>query len=106
MLAIARVDRRAASRSAARPWLAMLLGIFQFVLNYNLVYAAELYITSGLAAVVFALLVVPNAALAWLFFGAEGERALHARLGGGDGRRRPAVPPGDAAAAPAPAARS
>src|SRR5205085_5948795 len=49
--------------------LALLLGLLQFVLNYNLVYASELYITSGLAAVVFALLVVPNALLAWLFFG-------------------------------------
>jgi drug/metabolite transporter (DMT)-like permease len=49
--------------------LAMLLGTFQFVANYNFVYAAELSITSGLAAVSFALLVVPNALLAWLFFG-------------------------------------
>jgi drug/metabolite transporter (DMT)-like permease len=49
--------------------LAAMLGTFQFVVNYNFVYAAELYITSGLAAVVFALLVVPNTILAWLFFG-------------------------------------
>ncbi|MBV9883801.1 MAG: DMT family transporter [Sphingomonadaceae bacterium] len=49
--------------------LAALLGLLQFVLNYNLVYAAELYVTSGLVAVVFALLIVPNAALARLFFG-------------------------------------
>ena len=48
---------------------AALLGLLQFVMNYNFVYASELYITSGLAAVVFALLVVPNAGLAWLFFG-------------------------------------
>jgi drug/metabolite transporter (DMT)-like permease len=49
--------------------LAVLLGTMQFVVNYNFVYAAELYITSGLAAVVFALLVIPNSVLAWLFFG-------------------------------------
>jgi drug/metabolite transporter (DMT)-like permease len=49
--------------------LAAMLGTFQFVVNYSFVYAAELYITSGLAAVVFALLVVPNTILAWLFFG-------------------------------------
>lgn len=49
--------------------LAATLGLLQFVLNYNLVYASELYITSGLAAVVFALLVIPNAGLAWLCFG-------------------------------------
>ena len=49
--------------------LALMLGICQFVLNYNLVYAAELYVTSGLVSVVFALLIVPNAALARLLFG-------------------------------------
>ena len=47
--------------------LAALFGIPQFVLNFNFVYAAELYVTSGLVAVVFALLMVPNSALAWLF---------------------------------------
>jgi drug/metabolite transporter (DMT)-like permease len=49
--------------------LAALLGLLQFTLNYNFVYASELHITSGLAAVVFALLVVPNAGLARLIFG-------------------------------------
>jgi drug/metabolite transporter (DMT)-like permease len=49
--------------------LAAMLGTLQFVVNYNFVYASELYITSGLAAVVFALLVVPNAIFAWAFFG-------------------------------------
>jgi drug/metabolite transporter (DMT)-like permease len=46
----------------------MLLGILQFALNFNLVYAAEHHITSGLVAVIFALLIVPNALLAkwWL----------------------------------------
>src|SRR5947209_15572091 len=47
--------------------LALLFGIPQFCLNYNLVYAAELYVTSGLVAVIFALLIVPNSLLAWLF---------------------------------------
>lgn len=47
--------------------LAVLFGLPQFFLNYNLVYAAELYVTSGLVAVVFALLIVPNSLLAWLF---------------------------------------
>ena len=49
--------------------LAVLLGTLQFVVNYNFVYASELYITSGLAAVVFALLVIPNSILAFLLFG-------------------------------------
>ncbi|HEY0014321.1 MAG TPA: EamA family transporter [Allosphingosinicella sp.] len=47
--------------------LAAAFGVPQFVLNFNFVYAAELYVTSGLVAVVFALLMVPNSALAWLF---------------------------------------
>ncbi len=46
----------------------MLLGLLQFCLNFNLVYAAEHHITSGLVAVIFALLIVPNAILGkyWL----------------------------------------
>ncbi|HEX8525936.1 DMT family transporter [Allosphingosinicella sp.] len=47
--------------------LAATFGVPQFVLNFNFVYAAEHYVTSGLVAVVFALLMVPNSALAWLF---------------------------------------
>ena len=48
--------------------LAVLLGAAQFAFNFNLVYAAEHYVTSGLVAVVFALLMVPNALFARLFF--------------------------------------
>lgn len=48
-------------------FLAALFGIPQFYLNFNFVYAAEFYITSGLVAVVFALLLVPNSALGWFF---------------------------------------
>jgi drug/metabolite transporter (DMT)-like permease len=46
----------------------MLLGVLQFAMNFNFVYAAENHITSGLVAVMFALLIVPNALLAkyWL----------------------------------------
>lgn len=47
--------------------LALLFGIPQFVLNFNFVYAAEHHVTSGLVAMVFALLMVPNSALAWIF---------------------------------------
>lgn len=46
-----------------------LLGLFQFVLNFNFVYRAEAHIPSGIPAVAFALLMVPNAILAWLFLG-------------------------------------
>jgi drug/metabolite transporter (DMT)-like permease len=47
--------------------LAAAFGLPQFFLNFNFVYAAEHYITSGVVAVVFALLLVPNSALALLF---------------------------------------
>ncbi len=49
-----RMDRR------AHGW-AIVIGCVQFGLNFNFVYAAEGYITSGLVAVIFALLIVPNA---------------------------------------------
>jgi drug/metabolite transporter (DMT)-like permease len=48
---------------------AILYGIPQFCLNFLFVYLAERHVTSGLVAVVFALLVVPNALLARLFLG-------------------------------------
>jgi drug/metabolite transporter (DMT)-like permease len=46
----------------------ILLGLLQFSLNFNFVYAAEHHVTSGLVAVIFALLIVPNALFAkwWL----------------------------------------
>jgi drug/metabolite transporter (DMT)-like permease len=53
---------------AALPFL-VLLGLFQFVMNFNFVYRSELYIPSGIPAVAFALLMVPNALLAWAFLG-------------------------------------
>ncbi len=49
--------------------LAMILGFFQFTFNFNFVYNAELYITSGLVAVLFALLMVPNAVFGRIFLG-------------------------------------
>lgn len=48
---------------------AVLLGFAQFVLNFNFVYRAEEHITSGLVAVLFALLLVPNALIARAFLG-------------------------------------
>jgi drug/metabolite transporter (DMT)-like permease len=49
----------------------MLLGAMQFALNFNFVYEAEHHITSGLVAVIFALLIVPNALLAKWWMGRE-----------------------------------
>ena len=44
-------------------------GAVQVVLNFNFVYHAEGYITSGLVALTFALLIVPNSLFGWLFLG-------------------------------------
>lgn len=49
--------------------LAIALGIFQFCVNFNFVYRAELHLTSGIVAVMFGLLMVPNAIFARLFLG-------------------------------------
>lgn len=47
--------------------LAALIGLFQFTINFQLVYASEHYLTSGLVAVLFSLMLVPNALFARLF---------------------------------------
>ena len=46
---------------------AFLYGVAQYALNYYATYLAEGSVTSGLVAVVFALLIVPNALLGWVF---------------------------------------
>jgi drug/metabolite transporter (DMT)-like permease len=71
MFAIARIAGVPIAMDRRGHGLALMLGILQFVLNYNFVYAAEQYVTSGLVAVVFALLVVPNAGFARIFFGSR-----------------------------------
>ncbi|TRW15287.1 DMT family transporter [Glacieibacterium frigidum] len=49
--------------------LALLVAATQFVANFNLVYRSELYLTSGLVALIFSLIVVPNTVLARVFLG-------------------------------------
>lgn len=48
---------------------ALVIGVTQFSLNFNSVYMAERFITSGVVATVFALLLIPNSLLAWAFLG-------------------------------------
>jgi drug/metabolite transporter (DMT)-like permease len=60
--------RRLRFPPAAHAFFAV-MAVFQFVLNFNFVYRAEEHVTSGLVAVAFALLVVPNSLLAWGFLG-------------------------------------
>ncbi len=45
---------------------ALAFGILQFVLNLDATYAAAAFIPSGLVAIVFATLVIPNSLFAWL----------------------------------------
>ena len=49
--------------------LAALVGLFQFSGNFLFVYHAELYVTSGIVAMMFGLLMVPNALFARFFLG-------------------------------------
>ena len=48
---------------------ALCLGLSQFTLNFNFVYNAERFVTSGLVATLFALLMLPNALFGRLFLG-------------------------------------
>ena len=48
---------------------ALFIGLMQFCVNFNAVYLAERFITSGLVATVFALLLIPNSLLAWAWLG-------------------------------------
>ncbi|MBU3078328.1 DMT family transporter [Sphingomonas quercus] len=76
MLLYARVTGVPLRLSAPQQGLAVLIGFAQFVLNFNFVYRAETFVTSGLVAVVYALLVVPNAILGRIFLGAQVSRAF------------------------------
>jgi drug/metabolite transporter (DMT)-like permease len=55
---------------------AALLGTAQFVLNFNFVYRAEHFLTSGVVAVVYAMLLIPNSILAFLIFRQPVSRAF------------------------------
>ncbi|MDQ3075100.1 MAG: DMT family transporter [Pseudomonadota bacterium] len=56
---------------------ASIIGATQFCINFNAVYLAERYITSGLVATVFALLLIPNSLLAWGFLGQKPTRRFY-----------------------------
>lgn len=69
MFAYAIVTKQPIWLSASGQRFAFVFGVAQFVWNFNFVYRAEGYITSGLVAVVFALLFVPNTIIARIFLG-------------------------------------
>ena len=53
MFALAAWGRRGFGLTRAGHWLALAVGFTQFFLNYNLVYEAEIHLTSGVVAVPF-----------------------------------------------------
>ena len=67
LLALCIATRRPLRLGARGHAFALLAGVFQFALNFNLVYHAEQFVASGLIALLFALLVVPNALFGWIF---------------------------------------
>lgn len=67
VLAMARREPLRLSRQGML--LAALVGFTQFFANFQFVYRAEQYLTSGVVAVLYALLMVPNAVLARVFLG-------------------------------------
>lgn len=69
MFALAAWQRQSLALDGRGQALAALMGLFQFTLNFTFVYNAEHYVTSGLVAVLFALLMVPNAIMGRMFLG-------------------------------------
>jgi drug/metabolite transporter (DMT)-like permease len=69
MFTLAIVQRKSLALDWRAQGFAMLIGVFQFGVNFNFVYRAEGFLTSGLVAVLFALLIVPNVLLSRLFLG-------------------------------------
>lgn len=67
-LALVRRERLVLDRSGHL--IAIVIGLTQFCMNFNLVYRAEQFVTSGIVAVLFALLMLPNALLGRLVLGA------------------------------------
>ncbi|WP_407674561.1 DMT family transporter [Parerythrobacter aestuarii] len=66
---VALLMKRRLRLAAAEQKLAMIVGLFQFSGNFLFVYHSELYVTSGIVAMMFGLLMVPNALLGRIFLG-------------------------------------
>lgn len=69
MFALAFARRERLRLSLREQGLTALVGVIQFAVNFQLLYSSERYLTSGLVAVMFALMMVPNALLAQYFLG-------------------------------------
>lgn len=71
MFILAALSRQKLRLSPQALRLAAITGQFQFFLNFQFVYQSERYVTSGLVAVLFALMLVPNALFGRFFFKQE-----------------------------------
>lgn len=71
MFALAALGRNRLGMTARGHVLALAIGLTQFCLNFNLVYRAEIHLTSGIVAVLFGLLMLPNVVFARIFLGQE-----------------------------------
>lgn len=67
MFALVLVRREPLRISREGMRLAVIVGLCQFCGNFQFVYQAEQYLTSGIVAIIYALLMVPNALLARIF---------------------------------------
>ncbi|MEM7688519.1 MAG: DMT family transporter [Pseudomonadota bacterium] len=69
LFAVAALMKRRLRLSGPENRLAAIVGVLQFSGNFLFVYHAELYMTSGVVALMFGLMMVPNAILGRLFLG-------------------------------------
>lgn len=71
MFGLCVVRRKSMRLTLAQHGFSLLVAVSQFVLNFNLVYRSEQYLTSGLVSLTFAFLLVSNTLLAAVFLGAR-----------------------------------
>ena len=76
MAIFARMRRVPLSLGAPGFAFATAVGVTQFVMNFNFVYRAEHFLTSGVVAAIYAMLLIPNSILAFLFFRQPVSRAF------------------------------
>ncbi|WFL78771.1 DMT family transporter [Altererythrobacter arenosus] len=63
MFLVALLMRRPLALGPRGQMLAVMIGLFQFCGNFNFVYRSEMHLTSGIVAVMFSIVFVPNALL-------------------------------------------
>lgn len=81
MAVLARLNRQSLTLGWRHAGDILFLGFTQFCVNFNAVYFAERFITSGVVATVFALLLIPSSLLGWAFLGQRpGQRFLWGSL--------------------------